>query len=141
MNPSAGVGVFLVVFAPFYRLVVVSVVFVFGVLTMTMQLKVADHLGFVCVVLLEAAHLGFVYVVLLGVALLGFVCVVLLEVALLGFVFVVLSEVALLRFVFVLLLEVLMEFVFLPVGKGLVVIHLAIVPVSVRHGCENDLFL
>jgi hypothetical protein len=122
------VGVVLVVFAPFYRLVVVSVVFVFGVLTRTMQLKVADHLGFVCVVLLGAAHLGFVYVVLLGVALLGFVCVVLLEVVLLGF-------------VLVLLLEVLMEFVFLLEGKGLVVICLAIVPVSVRHGCESDLFL
>jgi hypothetical protein len=104
-----------VVFAPAYPLVVVSVVFVFGVPTMTMQLKVADHLGFVCVVLLR-------------VALLGFVCVVLLEVVLLGF-------------VLVLLLEVLMEFVFLLEGKGLVVIHLAIVPVSARHGCENDLCL
>ena len=115
LNPSAGVGVVLVVFAPFYRLVVVSVVFVFGVLTRTMQLKVADHLGFVCVVLLE--------------------------VALLGLVSVVLSEVALLGFALVLLLEVLTEFVFLLEGKGLVAIRLASVPVSVRHSCENDLFL
>jgi hypothetical protein len=49
---------------------------------------------------------------------------------------------ALLDFVFVLFqVEVLTEFVFLLEGKGLVVIHLAIVPVSARHGCENDLCL
>ena len=97
--------------------------FVFGVLTMTMRQKVV----------LDANQV---------VALLDFVFVLFEVVALLGFVFVLFQVEVLMEFVFVLFqVEVLMGFVFLLEGKGLVVIHLAIVPVSARHGCENDLCL
>ena len=99
-------------------------VFVFGVLTMTMRQKVVLDANQV-VALLDFVFVLFEVEVLLDSVLFAFFQVEVL----LGFVFVLFQ------------VEVLMGFVFLLEGKGLVVIHLAIVPVSARHGCENDLCL
>ena len=112
-------------------------VFVFGVLTMTMRQKV------VLVANQVVALLDFVFALFQVEALLDSVLFAffLVEV-LLDSVFVLFHVEVLMEFVFVLFqVEVLMGFVFLLEGKGLVVIHLAIVPVSARHGCENDLCL
>ena len=137
LNPSAGVGVVLVVFAPVYPLVVVSVVFVFGVLTMTMRQKVVLDanqvvalLDFVFVLFEAEVRLDSVFALFQVEALLDSVLFAFFQVeVLLGFVFVLFQ------------VEVLMAFLFLLEGKGRVAIRLAIVPVSVRHGCENDLCL
>ena len=98
-------------------------VFVIGVLTKMMRWKVA------LAAYLVGEHLDFVIAF--------FQAGVLAE-----FVFPLFLPEVLTEFVFPLfLVEVLTEFVFLLEGKGLVAARLAIVPVSVRHGCENDLCL